>query len=277
LLFPISSKSSYPCYLDSAKKQKLTVPLQTSIDKVFVQEGSRVNQGDLLFTLDSARLKHTLMQKEVQKAILEKELGFFLLDDRLKEKAEGKKIELVQLETEIHRIKRDFLIAHEGIIAPFSGTITKLDFRLQKGFSAGEGVIVGELESENQYLVQALVTEKEIQNIAKEQHGMIYFNTGTDSNFGGVITDFKLFSERDLKDLPFSSRHGGELATETKGDGDIEEPLHAQFQCSISLKNIPERVPFGMTGRLIVNASPQSTMSRIIQSVSGAFNRESLL
>ena len=44
LFMPMSSKTVYPCYLDSMSSQKITVPLHTSISKVFVRDGAEADK-----------------------------------------------------------------------------------------------------------------------------------------------------------------------------------------------------------------------------------------
>jgi putative peptide zinc metalloprotease protein len=107
LVTPIARRSTYPCYLASAKVQKLTVPLQTSVDKVFIREGKAASKGDLLFTLDTSLLRLTLAEKQVQSDILGTELKYLLLDEKRMPKASEKEIELRKVEDEAARITRD--------------------------------------------------------------------------------------------------------------------------------------------------------------------------
>ena len=82
LVIPLPRTSLYPCYLASAKIQKLTVPLQTSVDKVFIREGTEVSKGKLLFTLDASALKVALVQKQIQHQQLRTEVQQLLLDEK---------------------------------------------------------------------------------------------------------------------------------------------------------------------------------------------------
>ncbi len=282
-LVPISRKSSYPCHMASAKIQKLAVPLETSVDEVFIKEGSKVAAGDLLFTLDATRLQLAVTKKEIEKAILEKEATNFALDDRQRDRAAGKKVELMKLEDEINRIKWDLRLAQQGIVAPFNGIITKLDYKLQKGFQPGEGVIVGELECGTECLVEALIPEKDIEKVKQGQTGKVLFNSGTTHALTGMIEEIKPYSERDLRESPFSSKRGGEIATEPKiGTGaatgtEAEIPLNAQYQCSLLIQDpVKNEIPLGMTGRVILSSTPQGIASRFLERMVSILNKESL-
>lgn len=144
---PWSSGSVYPCYVDSARIQKLTVPLQTSVDKVFIRSGSLVKTGSLLFELDVSMLKLTLAKKTTQRDIARKELLALLLDNKDSGKAFGKQVEIDRAEDEVKRVSEELQIALLSNVAPFDGAITALDYKLQPGYQPGEGSVVGELRS----------------------------------------------------------------------------------------------------------------------------------
>jgi putative peptide zinc metalloprotease protein len=105
----------------------------------------------------------------------------------------------------------------------------------------------------------------------------IWFPVGTGLILKRKIDSVKSYSERDLRDSPFSSRFGGELATEVKGEAQKDAPLEAQYHCSVYLDNAEEGIPLGMTGRLGVFASPKSLIARLFNNLVRTFNRESFL
>lgn len=277
LFTPIVSNSVYPCYVASAKVQKLTVPLQTFVSDVYVKEGSPVTAGQILYGLNSSELRLGVIQKELKRAMIFSEIQSLLLDDKEKAKAAARGIELARLDDEIKRVSRDLELADNGVIAPFDGAITSLDYRVQKGFQPGEGSVVGEVESTTECLVKALVREPDLRKISKGQRVNIWFNIDKGLIFDGLVYEVRPYSEQDLKDLPFSSRFGGELATEPKGDDVHDAPLEAYYQCSVSFSNDTHKVPLGMTGQLFVNSPPRSLAGRFWDMAVETFNRESLM
>jgi len=276
LVTPTSRRSIYPCYVASAKAQKLTVPLQTSVSKVYVREGSHVPQGGLLFTLDTSLLRLNLLQKQVQREALRTEAEQLRLDEKRMAAAQGKEIELHKVEDEAQRIKRDLLLAEDGIVAPFDGVVTSLDYKLQDGYQPGEGRVVGEFESPTDCIARALIPARDLQTVTSGQQAKVWFNLGTGLIVTGSVNEVKPYSEQDLKNSPFSSRLGGELATENRGEDRTDAPLEAFYQCSVNFQNENGVIRLGMTGRCILSSTPQSLLGRAADLVVSTFNKESV-
>ncbi|MBI5572897.1 MAG: efflux RND transporter periplasmic adaptor subunit [Desulfomonile tiedjei] len=276
LLFsiPIPGNSVYPCFLDSAKKQKLTVPLQTWVDDVHIREGTEVATGELLFTLDTSVLNLSLLRKEADRETIKTDLELMLLEDQRRAEIAGKEIELYQVEDEIRRIRQQLAESQGGITAPFDGVVTKLDSRMKRGFQPGEGVVVGELESTAQREVHGLIPERDLHKVSVGQEVRVVFNCSR-QEFTGKVLDIKPFSEKDLRESPFSSRVGGELATEVRGQDQKDSPLEAQFDCLMPFGNSETEIPLGMTGRMAVPVHAQSIGGRVLDTLSRTFNRES--
>lgn len=277
IFVPIPSNSVYPCFLDSGRKQKLAMPLHTWLDKANVREGTTVRKGGILFQLDPSILKLNLVKKETNRDIIRNELDLLLLDDRRRAEIPGKQLELFQAEDEIFLIKQQLMEAESGIIAPFNGVVTKLDSRMKPGFQSGQGIVIGELESLTEYMVRALIPEVAFHKVFLGQEVRVWFPIGSGVEFKGIIHDIKPFSEKDLSESPFSSRFGGELATEIKSHDQKDSPLEAQYDCIIVLSQGDLKLPLGMTGRLIVLSPPQSLAARIIDKVTQTFRKESLI
>ena len=276
MLIPLSTKSVYPCYVESAQIQKLTVPFQTSVAEVFIKQGSAVRAGETLFTLDATELELSLTQKRIELDIVRKELEILRLDHKGMGKAPTKEIELFQIRDEITRIQEDLTVAQGGITAPFDGVVTGLDYRMQVGFKPGKGTVVGEVQSPQDRLVRALVPEQDREKVRLGQDVEIWLPVGTGMILCRKINTIRSYNERNLEDSPFSSRLGGELATEVRDSTQQDVPLEAQYICTMKLEEADRFVRLGMTGRMVVPSPPQSIFSRFLDGLFRTFNRESL-
>ncbi len=277
IFIPIPVNSIYPCYLDSGKKQKIAMPLHTWLAAANVEEGSLVNQGAILFQLDTSILKLDLFKKEANREIIRNELDLLFLDDKRRAEIPAKELELSQAEDEIGRIREQVKEAENGIVAPFEGAVTKLDSRMKPGFQSGQGVVIGELESIRDYSVHALIPERSLHKISLGQEVRLWFPVGTGIEFKEVIHDIKPFSEKDLSESPFSSRFGGELATEIKSQDQKDSPIEAQYDCIVVFSRSDVRLPLGMTGRLIIPGPPKSLAAWFGDKIVQTFHKESLL
>ncbi len=277
LAVPLPRNSVYPCYVDSDLKQKMTVPLQTWISRCNVQEGQEVQKGDILYALETSALELRLYKELTAKKIVELELKLLLLDEAQRAEAPGKLMELLQAEEEITRTQERLSEAREGFVAPFSGVVTSLDPRMKKGFQPGAGEIIGALESTVICAIHGFVPEEDLDKLKPGDSVSVRFNSVGAKVYKGSIHEIKPFSEDNLKESPFSSRFGGELATEITSPETRDTPLEAQYDCVIQFNNPNGAIPLGITGRMIVSSRPESIGKAIINKLTRTFNRESLL
>lgn len=276
LLVPISGNSLYPCFVDSARTQKIAVLLGSPIRDVTVREGSVVQAGDALFRFDASRLRSDLIKRELQRRVLEIQIQLILLDEKEMARAPEKQGELTQLEYEIALLKRDLHIAEVGIVAPFSGVVASLDYRVQNGYQPGKGVVVGNLKSNRECVVRVLVPEEDLHKVSQGQEVEIWLPARDGTTYSGRIEKIKPYSEEDLKDNPFSSRFGGEIATDTRDGGRSDAPLRAHYVCTAKLST-DEPPILGVTGRCAVAAPPRSILRRLLRSGAAILNRETML
>jgi putative peptide zinc metalloprotease protein len=277
LCIPISSRSVYPCYVGPAHSQKLTAPLDTAVEKVRIKRGASVKKGDVLFELDTTPLELDLVKAELKRSMLQKELEIILVDAKERGKAAGKQMEIYKAEDDVNRVKRDLAIAGSGITAPFDGVVTNMDYKLQPGFQPGDGVVVGELASPDSLLIHALVPEADRHKVKAGHAVEIWLPVAGGLILTDKIAEVRAYSEKDLRESPFSSRLGGELATEVKGEQQQDAPLEAQYRATVSMTNQDLRLPLGLTGRLSVPSPPRSLLFRFFDEIFRTFMRETLV
>jgi putative peptide zinc metalloprotease protein len=90
------------------------------------------------------------------------------------------------------------------------------------------------------------------------------------------------FKAEDLEASPFSSRFGGEIATEAKPElkreagrdlATKDAPIEPYYVCKMHFPNTA-KLPLGLTGRLVVKQPPRSALTRIIDAAYQTFHRE---
>lgn len=276
LTVPVSIKSVYPCYLEAAQIQKITVPLPVPVKTVLVRDREAVDAGQVMFQLDTTSLRKSLLQKQLEQDILKTRLKMLLLDDKNMSKALEQRIKIMQAQHEIDLLNQDIQMANKGIVAPFKGVITKLGPLLQEGFQTGSGAIVGELKSLTDCTVNILIPEKDIDDIEWGQEVKIWLPSQEPGVLFGRITHIKPFSESDLRGSPISSRYGGDIPTEAKDTHRQDSPLDAHYIATVPFKNY-DSMPLLATGKCAVPSVRRSAISRVYNRVMQTFNRETLL
>lgn len=277
LFVPFTRKSVYPCKVESTQIQKIAIPLYAAVSKVNITQWCEASQGAILFELDPRRLKLELTRQEIKRDIAQKELEHIMLDPKELGKAGGKITEISKIEAEIKKIRADLRVASEGVTAPFDGAVTTLDYKLANGFEPGEGVVVGELQSTRHVVVHALIPEEDRYKVQVGQEIGLWLPVNGGLVIKSRIDSINPYGERDLKNSPFSSRVGGELATEPRGDSRQDAPIVGQYQCSIFLEASEVIPPLGMTGDFIVSLPPRCLFERFVNKAARTFARETLL
>jgi putative peptide zinc metalloprotease protein len=181
------------------------------------------------------------------------------------------------VEDELMELRDRLRLARSSIVAPFDGVITNLDSRVQDGFQPGEGMIVGELQSSRDLWVHGLVPATDLDKVKDNQDVEIVLPVRTGGPLRAKIDSIKSYSEPDLRNSPFSSRFGGEVATEVRDEKQEEVPIEPQYDCSVRVVNDDGSILLGMTGRMAVLARPRSLAARVLENVIKTFHKESFL
>ncbi|MEI9478236.1 MAG: site-2 protease family protein [Deltaproteobacteria bacterium] len=276
VLWPWSYNMTFPCVLDSVEAQKITVPLQCSVTRVFIHEGMSVKKGTLMFQLEPKALDLLLLKARLEHQLLKDTIRLLTLEEEGLSHLPEKTVELYRTGELITKIEQEKQLALYGIEAPFDGVVTSLDSRMQSGFQPGEGAVVGELKSPTDCVVHALVPGRFLKSVKAAPEATIWFPVQSGAMFHRKFTRVRSTNERDLRDSAFSSARGGEIAVDIVGRTMVEPPLEDHYVCSF---DFPENrtVPLGMTGRIVVSSPPRSILANVYGAVVQVFNRESFL
>jgi len=251
--------------------RKIVVPAEAPVSEVLVREGDRVRGGRTIFKLDPTRLSFDLKDKELEKAAIEEEISNIQTTGKDLATLPMKYIEFSQAVDAIKHIRRD--MDNLEWKAPFSGFVTGLLPDLQPGAQPGKGTVVGQLAGEDRSEVLGLIPGVDILRITEGAEVEVWFPFGGGRTFSLTVKEISPFNREDLKDSPFSSRFGGEIATEVKDRNQQDLPLETHYICRMDFGS-GHGIPLGMTGRLVVHQPPRSTLERMVDAAHQTFRRE---
>jgi putative peptide zinc metalloprotease protein len=271
LAYPWSSKSSYHCVLQSAMLRQIVIPAESPVAQVCVRQGDRVAPDRVVLVMDRTKIEHDLKMKEAERVFTKKEISIIQSSDKDLSRLQIKYIDLSQTEDAIKRIQED--IRNLEWKAPFAGTVAKLAPTLQPGAQPGKGAVVGELASEGSCEILGLMPEVDVAWVQPGNVVDVWFPIDGGKTFSVRIREISPFKTEDLEGSPFSSRMGGEIATEAKEASAKDAPLEPYYLCKADLQNT-YGLPLGITGRLVVHQPPRSTIRRIVDAVYQTFHRE---
>lgn len=268
---PWSENSVYPCYVESGRVRHIAVPVEAPVSEVLVREGDTVREGQTLFRLDPTLLKFGLADKKLERSLLQEEIAMIESTGKELSMLPLKYIDLGQLNDAMWRIEQD--LEQLDYKAPFSGYLVKLARDLKPGAQPGRGTVVGQLASPELIEVLGIIPEVDVMRIRQGAKVAAWFSIGTGRHFALKIREVSPFSRKDLDSSPFSSRFGGEIATQALDQNRKDAPIETHYVCKADLPRDPE-VELGMTGRLVVHHPPKSILERIIEKTYRTFRRE---
>ncbi len=271
IALPWSSNSIYPCYLESAEVRQIAIPASAPVQDVLVRQGDLVTRDKVLIILDPIPLGYSLRAKETELLRIKKEMEVIETSEKELPKLDLKYIELSQAQDAVDQVRWD--LSHAQWVSPFDGVVSKLSPKLQTGAQPGRGVVVGEVAKTRACLAVGLVPENDVALVQPGAEVEVWFPFRGGQSFRLTVREVSLFKTEDLEASPFSSRFGGEIATEPKQDGLKDAPLEPHYMCKADFPN-ELGIPLGMTGRLIVKHPPRSILTRIIDRTYRTFYRE---
>jgi len=271
LTLPWSDRSVYPCYLESAMIRQIVIPAEAPVADVYVRQGDKVKEGQILFRLDPTPLQYGLKDKQAERLLVKKEISIIENSQKDLSRLPIKSIELSQLDDSVKRMEED--LKNIDWRAPFEGAVTKLAPNMQPGARPGKGTVVGEIASPTECEILGLVPEVDVQGVNPGGEVEVWFPVGTGVALSMTVREISPFKTEDLEGSPLSSRFGGEIATEAKGDVGKDSPLEPHYLCKLDFAN-RQGMPLGMIGRMVIKRPPRSALGRMVDAAYKTFHRE---
>ncbi|MBI4963399.1 MAG: biotin/lipoyl-binding protein [Desulfomonile tiedjei] len=271
LMLPWSDRSVYPCYLESAMTRQIVIPAEAPVAEVYARQGDRIQEGQTILKLDPTPLQYGLKDKQAERLLVKKEISIIESSQKDLSRLPIKYIELSQLDDSVKQIEED--LKNIDWKAPFGGAVTKLAPTLQRGARPGKGTVVGEMASPTACEILGLVPEVDVQGMIQGGQVEVWFPIGTGVTFSLSVREVSPFKTEDLEGSPLSSRFGGEIATEVKGESGKDSPLEPHYICKLDFAN-KQGIPLGMIGRMVVKQPPRSAIGRMVNAAYRTFHRE---
>jgi putative peptide zinc metalloprotease protein len=270
---PLSMNSVFPCYVDTARTQQIVIPADAPVASVHVRKGDRVTEGSVVFELDGTYQAYQLKEHELDVRLVKTEIAVIEGTGEDLSRLDLKHIELEQAVDSLQQTREE--LDNLRWEAPFSGIITDLlpDFR--PGAQPGKGAVVGELQSTHECEIVGLIPEEDVHRIRTDRRIEAWFPLRTGVTVPLDVVEISRFREQDLEGSPFSSRFGGEIATQIKGPEDLDSPLESYYVCRAAFTD-NESIPLGLTGRMVVSRPPRSILDRAVETVHKTFFRETI-
>ncbi len=173
------------------KEANLGTAIPGRIEKIYFNEGQKVNKGDLLVELSSELYMQALIERDALKKDFDRV-------SRLREKGSlsEQDFDHVKAKYDASVAKTQMMKKNSEIRAPFSGIIVDHIVKegenyffapsLKPGYSTTSGII--KLMQLSELKVEIEVNEKEISKIKKGQKALIIFDAYPETTYEGIVT-----------------------------------------------------------------------------------------
>lgn len=164
----------------------ISFPALGTIDKIFFNQGDLVKSGDTIATLDTAILESQLRQSQLSLSIAEanEKLARRGWRHLKSEERTVKKLNTKQAIESVQLVRAQ--IDQSKIVAPMSGSLSKIDARVGETVTAGR--IIGRLSGPGNFIIEADVPEADIAKVAPGKTSTVTFDSlSSDEKFDATV------------------------------------------------------------------------------------------
>ena len=271
-VIPWPTRVSIPAVLEATPHATVFAPAPGRIVEVSVQEGRRVTQGDLLFTLEAP-----VIEKDI--ALTKKRIGVLELRARRQaanpEDLAQNQVVAAALKTRFSQLKgltekRDNLLLR----APISGVVTDLVDSLHPGRWVNEELPLAFLVDPELKELRAFAPESEVARLGVGQDARFIPDDPTRGSIEARIRDIRHVDERSFN-LPYlASVFGGDVPVRRDAEGTLR-PETSVYRVRLEILGAPPSWNQAVRGRLHVDGRPWSVAERVWDRVASVLIRES--
>ena len=215
--------------VQTSQKANLINEVSGKISEILVQENQSVKKGELLAKIEvnEQLIEYKRLQLEKEKAMNEL-AAWQVIDPTIDE-------DLLQMRTGLQEIdislqKLQLQIDKASIIAPFSGTITSLDYK--PGMYISTGKIFATLYDLQTLFLDVRVLESEISQVKVGQQVIIRFPAQAEKTYNGKVESIAPFIEQNSRTC--------QVRVALSNDGSLRAGMYAEVK--IAVEKYPNKI-----------------------------------
>jgi putative peptide zinc metalloprotease protein len=273
---PLERAVEIPAVLHAGSYTRLYAPIPARVDAVLVNEGQRVERGDILFSLSSPDLEFNIdLVKERLQALQDvrdsSQATLPLAQKR------------VTIDSEIEKTRqelRGFIAVRDQLTvrAEFSGIVRDLDETLRPGRWIGRQDLLALLVDDSRPVLSGYVRERDVTRIHEGGKGTFYPEYAVSARYDVTLDDVEPVRVNEIYWPELSSVHNGPVPSERAGEGLIKDvPRHVYYPVRFEMKpDVPQAAlpDFIARGTVRVEAAPTSTAKMLFKKALSVIIRE---
>ncbi|MEO5330481.1 MAG: HlyD family efflux transporter periplasmic adaptor subunit [Magnetococcus sp. YQC-5] len=258
LLAPWSSTVTAPALLQGEEMIHLYVPEAARLERMPVSRQGSIQQGEVLFVLNSPDLKRQQKLAMLRMSHSEWEMASAGLDTGWARRARIAHDERERTATTLAGLKATE--AHLILTAPFAGEIMDVPPDLAEGVWLGTGAHLATLVNRTRLTVDAYLNEEALGRVQPGARGRFIPEVAEYPHLKVYLKQTDAFVVAELGEPLLASIHGGPIAVLNQQG--VIVPEAALFRVRLQAETIPGWSPLRLRGTIHVEAKPQSLLER---------------
>ena len=272
-LTPVATDVTVPAIMQASTHRQVYVPLDGVVTAINVQQGQKVQEGEVLVQLHNDELQATVsalqLNLQLKRQLLERAgASAQALDNRLVLQGQFRQLQS-QLEQALQQS------AGLAVVAPVAGTVTFLD-HLHVGLPIPANHHVLSLTGHGPPVTVALVGEDQVSHIDIGASARWYSSIDTDKPIDLVATNIAHSSVAALPFPALASTWGGPIAVRQSAS---QQLIPEQAFYRVELQPIQDQIGSAPTretaGSVVIEGRPRSYLSRYLNKIAQVLIRES--
>ncbi|MCF7950362.1 MAG: efflux RND transporter periplasmic adaptor subunit [Spirochaetaceae bacterium] len=276
-----------PAMLMRQDRMVIYAPADGWVQRLDVEAGQRVEEGERLMHLRSPSLEHEMEKTRLQVAMLEGEISFTGADPQ---KRMERLTAVSRLELQRRRLEGlEEMNARLELIAPFDGEVTVVMQDLQKGDPVGEETALIEMITTGGNRIEAYVFEEDLPQVSTADYAVFYPEGAGSLRLPGRITEVEQMGTEELTGSMLAAAYGGQIPVRRSPKGrllpekavyrlffrpDVERPVSISLSKSRQRSQPGSWFPRKLRGTLRIEGQRRSIAGRLWNSVVGTIIRE---
>ncbi len=275
LVLPLQKNVDVPAVLSSRREIRIFTPMPAEITDVHVVDGTKVEAGDLLFTLQSSDISFELKRTQMKIDVLQNRLGRQAADRQDRAAGQILASELVSEQSKLQGLNKQ--LSELAIRAPFAGTISDIDASLHKGRWINQKSMMALLVARGNPELRGYVREVDIERIKTTTEGLFVPEDAMQNSFK-VSVNMIAYAASDEIDIPYlSSANGGRVAVNSDTTGGTQKkakPVVANYLVTMTPMDATQQTAQARIGIVHLSGQGESIAGQLARQIMKVLVRE---
>ena len=272
MVIPWRTAVKLPATMKPEVFTRIYAPAPARIEEVLVEEGQKVQSGDVLLKLVAPDLQRDIKETALELETLQAKLSASAASAEWRQEQQSTREQLARATARLNGLREK--LGKLWVVAPFAGEVTDVMRGLRQGLWVADDQSLMSLVQRKGAVVDAYATEDKIARLIDEQESGVFYPDSPELPAVPVVMLGKdPVNTKVLRDAGLASVYGGDIAvTQDMHRGLI--PHESVYRVKLKPRE-PMDIGQVINGHAVLNGEAESFLHRAWVAVQGVFIRES--